>query len=96
MSEAIPTVEGLLTPDSVQIVIPCPYCESWHRHGAIRPEIGAGDGHRTSHCDDEAVKPNAGYILKTIGRASEQAMRRIRLKRTSSRPKTAREALSIS
>lgn len=91
-----PTVEGLLTPDGHHIVIPCPYCGNWHRHGAVRPEIGAGDGHRVaSDCPDRPPLSNPGYIIKTIGRATEPMMKKIRLKRPLSRPSTASEALLI-
>ncbi|MFC8925507.1 hypothetical protein ACFT43_06455 [Streptomyces albidoflavus] len=46
--------------DGVQLVIRCPYCHKEHRHGAVGPKLGDGDGHCVSHCADTA---NPGYIL---------------------------------
>lgn len=45
----------------MQLVIHCPHCRSEHRHGAVGPKLGDGDGHRVSHCTDTA---NPGYIVK--------------------------------
>jgi hypothetical protein len=43
--------------------VTCPYCGRRHKHGAGLPgsPIGAGDGHRFSHCGDGSRTP--GYIV---------------------------------
>lgn len=44
--------------DGHQLVIRCPYCNREHRHGAVGPNRGDGDGHRTAHCGQ-----GRGYFL---------------------------------
>lgn len=72
--EGFPIVEGLLTPDTIQVVIRCPYCAEWHFHGSCG---GMPNGSRVPHCVSlpSGVK---GYVIVTIAQATPLFMARIR------------------
>lgn len=55
----IPEVKVFITKDGVQYYFWCPFCKTFHRHGA------AGLGHRLSHCtNNNSEYKFGGYILK--------------------------------
>lgn len=63
--DAVRNREGNLT-------ISCPYCSRTHTHGGGGSlELGAGDGHRVSHCTLEGPGRDAGYVVREIQNPSE-------------------------
>ncbi|AVH58673.1 MULTISPECIES: hypothetical protein [Streptomyces] len=36
--------------DGPNLVVVCPFCHREHRHGVVGPNVGDGDGYRTSDC----------------------------------------------
>ena len=66
--KAPPVLNALRTANGVQLVIFCDHCRRWHRHGAVGPEFGRGDGHRTAHCiDKRSPYKHTGYVLREVG-----------------------------
>ncbi|MEU0098234.1 hypothetical protein [Streptomyces sp. NPDC006267] len=59
-----PAVEARRIGD--QLAVDCPHCKDEHRHGAIGPKLGDGDGHRIAHCSSGTGR---GYFLKEAARA---------------------------
>lgn len=78
-NEEIPTLEALRTRDGIQLVVWCKYCVEWHRHGAVGPTLGAGDGHRVAHCvdPDKSSYFHRGYFLKETGPLTKDSQYRI-------------------
>lgn len=47
-----------------QLVGDCPICGFTHRHGAVGPAFGDGDGHRGAHCLDTTLPGYSnGYVV---------------------------------
>lgn len=54
-----PVVKVFITDDGVQYFFWCPFCKTFHRHGAV------GLGHRLAHCTNRNSEYIfGGYILK--------------------------------
>jgi hypothetical protein len=50
-----------------QLVVRCPFCGTRHVHGAVGPQVGAGDGRRAAHCvADDSPFRQTGYILQEV------------------------------
>lgn len=69
----------------MQLVMWCAHEQVWHWHGAVAPTVGAGNGHRVSHCAcPRSPHKRTGYILAEIGpwtaevRAKHRVRRRAR------------------
>lgn len=52
-----------------QLVLVCPHCKDEHRHGAISPKPGDGDGHRIAHCSSRGGAAGRGYFITEINPA---------------------------
>ena len=54
--------DGTRSPNGCYLVFRCPKCGQENNHGGVFNELGAGDGHRVSHCE---CWPR-GYYIKEV------------------------------
>lgn len=67
----IPIVDARRTRNGRQLEIVCPFCGEKHLHGAVSPQVGAGNGHRLAHCLKRTEQNDKGYILVEVGSTTE-------------------------
>ena len=65
----IPVLKGFYS-GPIQIKVWCPFCQTWHFHGAVeRFTKTEGEGHRSAHCTNEKSPfLKSGYYIEVLTR----------------------------
>jgi len=77
--DGAPVLPAYRSRGQESLIIWCLWCEKWHWHGAVGPELGAGNGHRVAHCV-YALSPykETGYYLQEIEGSIPEHLQRLK------------------